>query len=227
MSYQDGALGKLPGKLARELRNLWEDLVAAGATVDANGKIIGLPSGGSSGGLPGLLAPFDPRLISAAGGTGLTNRILAVRVVVPKTGVLHDISVYIGATSGNMIAGVYDTGDALAGSRTLLWSSASTAVGSANNWQVVGDPALSVTAGQQLDLAIMADNVTVTFGRALFANGNQAQLPANFIPATGGASPKMQWANNAVSFAMPSAITEANCSISLTGQAPMIIGRVV
>lgn len=46
MSYSSGALGKSLGSLSKQLRNLYEDLISAGATADANGRITSLPSGG-------------------------------------------------------------------------------------------------------------------------------------------------------------------------------------
>lgn len=176
--------------------------------------------------LPGLVAPFAPSQANALGGTGLANRIVASRVIVPKEGVLTKFSFFVGTSSGNVIGAVYDTGDASAGNRTKLWDSGSVAMGTGNNYQTLGDPNIAVKAGQALDFAIMLDNTTGTYARLTLAQQAQALLPTGFLPVAGGASPKIQWANNAASFAMPASIAEASCSVSLTGQFPYLFALV-
>jgi hypothetical protein len=175
---------------------------------------------------PGLVVPMltDSTIPNTVANT-TSNVIRLVRVVIPRTGTLHDVSVFVGTASGNLIAVVYDTGDALAGSRTLLWQSASTAAAGASVWQVVGDPALAVTAGQQLDLGIMADNGTVTLGKGLAPTAAGAvQLPTSFVPVAGGALPKLTASMSPGSFAPASAVVEA--SVSTSGSLWQVIARV-
>lgn len=142
------------------------------------------------------------------------NAVRMCRVMMPITGMLHDVSVYVGTSSGNLIVGVYDTGDMSPGNRTLLWSSGSVPCGAGGAWQIVGDPALPVVQGQQVELALIPDNGTATFGRygAPISN-NAATLPPGFYPAVGGAQAKLASTVGTGGFALPASIAEA----SLTG----------
>lgn len=145
------------------------------------------------------------------------------RVTVPKTGTLHDLSWWVNTQSGNLAGLIYDTGDASAGNRTLLYSSGSVACGAAG-WQTV-DPAISVTAGQQLDFLIVADNVTAAFMRTPTVPLTQG-YPANFAPAAGGASPKIGFSYPAIASLASASATVAEASVTLASGPPVIIARV-
>lgn len=167
---------------------------------------------------PALVAPFDPRMPLAFVANS-ANEAFATRVVIPRTGTLRDIAALIGASSGNLDVGVYDTNGA---TRARLYSSGSIA-SPGTGWQILANPNLAVTAGDQLDLVIAADNATVTFGRLILATTAQSQLPADFWPTSGGAAPKLAWSRGA-SFPLPASITEA--SMAASSRAFCIIARV-
>ena len=176
--------------------------------------------------LPGLCAPADPRSMTTAAAVGTAGSIYACRVVVPISGVLHDLANYHTVVSGNFRLGIMDTGLASAGNRSLLWESGSVAVG-AEGWQVAGDPALAVTAGEALDFVLMADNTTATFGRSVTIASPQGKLPANYLPVAGGASPKVGWVYAAGAYAaFPATVSEANCGTSSGLAIPFIMGRI-
>ena len=175
-------------------------------------------------GMPNLIGPIDPRLVST-GQVFVANQMRTCRVVVPKDGEIRDVSVWIVAQSGNIALAVYDTNDASAGNRTQLWSSGSVACGGATAWQTIdpGAGTVKVKAGQLLDFAVVADNATASIGRtATFASGIN-QLPTNFAIAPGGASPKVA-TTVATAFPPPSTIAEA--SLVANNNVPVIIARI-
>lgn len=162
-----------------------------------------------------LVAPYDPRLARDSA-TLTANFVFAVRVVVPKTGVLHDLSLYVSTASGNAIGAVYDTGDTTSGKRTALWSGSSTSLGATNGvWINLGDPNLPVTAGQELDLAFIPDNAVATSLRIAGAAGSDT-LPSSFWLVPGGALPKLAWSFNQAAFSIPGTINEASCGSNAT-----------
>jgi len=157
-------------------------------------------------------------------GTGF--RAFFARCVVPVTGTLHDITVFNGTVvNGNHNAAVFDTGQASAGSYTPLWESGTVAAAGESKPQVVGDPALAVTAGQHLMLGIMNSGTTHKFGEVPTAShSGWMQLPGNFAPSGGGASPKMLAQHNYAELKF-AAITEAEMEVQ--GTPPLaIIGRI-
>lgn len=198
---------------------------ATAAAVPMNGqKFTGLANGSAAtdsaafgqvaaNPMPNLVAPFHPGLLSNLAASTI-NRLELVRVTVPKTGVLHDLTYWTGVTSGNVIGSVYDTGDATAGSITNLYSSGSVAASTTNSWQVIGSPGINVTQGQQLYLGIQADNTTLTIGRVPLLSANQSELPASFWPAAGGIAPFLSCYDAAGSFAAPGAVTQASLTLS-------------
>lgn len=173
---------------------------------------------------PNLIAPYDPHLISGVSNLSAANNLFLTRVIVPQAGTLRDISAYIGASSGNVIAAVYDDGTANPGSHTKIWDSGSHAAGTANTWQIFGSTILSVTAGQHLMLGIMADNTTVSFGRITAVNAAAVQLPNNFIPAPGGAPPILNGFEAEGSFAAPATVSTA---LTTHANMPCVIARVI
>lgn len=173
-----------------------------------------------------VIAPYPPWSITSTNALSTAGTIYACRVLIPEDGTLHDLMAHHGTASGNHRLGIYDTGDAASGSRTSLYDSGSVALSGSNVWQVAGDPDLAVTAGQELDFVLMADNTTATFGRVSSAASSQFQLPAGYGTVLGGASPKYAWAYAVGAYAaFPATITEANCSTSSGVIWPMIAAR--
>lgn len=184
------------------------------------------PPGAAGLSPPGLVAPpLWSAVASVAPAAPGANAVWGCRVIVPSAGTLHDLAVYVGTSSGNCRVGVYDTGDAVAGTRTRLYDSGSVAVPASNGWRIIADPALTVTAGQELELAINCDNGVVTLGKIALTNAALGTLPANFIPVTGGASPKLNWSNSPGTFTIPAGILEAN--VNPNASMFPIIARVV
>jgi hypothetical protein len=173
--------------------------------------------------LGNVIAPFHPHLISAS--VSLTaNDARGMRMVMPRSGTLRDFAVWIATTSGNVDVGIYDT---VSGTAGKLWSSTSTACGTVNTWQVVGDPNLVVSRGQHVDFVIACDNATAAFGRTTVpVNAALIQLPTNFMPSPQGASPKFAW-RAATSFALPGSFTEAAKTITSGHQIPFMMCRIV
>lgn len=185
-----------------------------------------IPNGLYQPAWPNLVAPFHPLMVNTTGAAGAINQMRGVRVVIPKTGILHDLAIFVGGTSsGNVIGAIYDTGDASPTNRTKLWDSGSVAAGTTNTWQVIADPALSLQAGQQVDLCLIADNTSCLFAGVGAVSSNQEPLPTNFWPAPGGAPPKFAWATTLGSFAAPSSIAES--SLGASTPARLIIARIV
>lgn len=173
--------------------------------VTAADKRYGRPAAGA---VIGIIPSFVPAIATAAA----ANVAYGLRVTIPFTGVLHDVSVCsLIAQSGNHMLGVYDTG----GTRTRLAESASMTVTYGwNTW----DPALAVTAGQQLDLVHICDNATAQFLRVQLTDTPAAELPAGFDPVTGGALPKTNWQFSVGSFTLPATVTEAQASHGVTAR---------
>lgn len=170
---------------------------------------------------PGAVHPIQ--FSTGAALASLTPR--GVRVIVPKSGTLHDVSWFITAQSGNVAAAIYDTGDASAGNRSLLASSGSMVV-AASLWQS-WDPALAVTAGQQLDFCLMADNATAAFARLNGSLANANLLPTGFNPVPGGALPKLIFQIPTVGSltSWSATVAEANVTTPNTSS-PVLIARV-
>ncbi len=130
---------------------------------------------------PALVAsPLLPWQAGSAAVACISNGMRFIRVIVPQTGVLHDLSILVLNSSGNISLAIYDTGDAVAGTLTRLATSGAVACGSANVYQTY-DPSLNVTAGQQILLALTADNSTATFLGATLGTGGSVALPTSFV----------------------------------------------
>jgi hypothetical protein len=173
--------------------------------------------------LGNVIAPVHPHLIAAS--TSLTaNDARGMRMVMPRSGTLKDFAIWIATTSGNVDVGIYDT---VSGTAGKLWSSTSTACGTVNTWQVVGDPNLAVTRGQHVDFVIGCDNATAAFGRVPPpVNPLLIQLPTNFMPSPQGALPKFAWRASA-SFPLPTSFTEAAKTITSGQVMPFMMCRIV
>lgn len=181
-----------------------------------------IPKGGGAGGagiFPSWVFPLDPRAIRATT-VPSANNAYGCRVVVPKTGVLNDLSIYIGVSNGNIDLAVYST----AGTRARLWSSGSTPCPAAGAWRNVGDPALAVTVGDELEFAVGTDSLTASFGSNLATSPPAGvQLPAEFL-TPGGALPKLAWLKTGSMFPLPATIAEA--VLAADGNTILIGGRI-
>lgn len=165
-----------------------------------------------------VAAPFSPANLASVAVIGAANRGRFCRVIVPKTGTLMDLSVFIGTSSGNIDGGVYDTQS----TRNRLWSTGSIA-SPGTGWRNLGDPNLAVVEGQSLDFGVAADNNTVTFGRQLLAAATASALPAGYWPGD-GANPRLSMYKETV-FPLPGTITEATLIDDV--YLPFIMARVV
>lgn len=175
--------------------------------------------------LPGGLV--TPMSVIINGGSGAVaaftaNQARGCRVVIPKTGTLSSIAIYLGASSGNFDVGVYSG----ASTRLKLWTLGSTATSglTANAWNVVGNPALSVIQGEQYDFSIAIDNATATVGESSLGAGGMGILPTGYLPGV-AAAPKLNWVV-ATSFPLPASFTEAAIGSSGTGVVPLILALV-
>src|SRR5580698_7956871 len=125
--------------------------VFRGAPVGIEGILKNAP------GMCGTLGPSENNSVNAQGGA---NRVYMGRVVIPKSGILHNLSIYVGVSSGNIDVGIYDTGDASPGNYTRLNSKGGVACPAGGAWQIIYDPAMAVTAGQVYMFALGCDNTT-------------------------------------------------------------------
>lgn len=160
---------------------------------------------------PLLISPPWPPMVGAAPGAPGANVARFVRALVPVTGIMVDVTYYIGASSGNCILMAYDVGEASPGNYTKLWDSGSLPVGTVNTWQSAS-PGIPVKRGQQVMLGVMFDNGTATLGRGSLnlVNAAASQLPANFIPDSGSNSAKLNAQRTFGGFSADTTIPEAN-----------------
>lgn len=186
----------------------------SGAASTVDDRIAALE--GAGGWSPGLgfgdniVAPIHPFLL-ATGAVAIT-RWSSVQVVVPKDGTLTDLAVGIydpHGSTGHIDVGVYDP---TTPTWSLFYSTGSILCPPQAGWQIVGDPALSVTAGQRLVFAISTDDAAIVIMRhanTLF-EGSKYQLPSVFVPA--GMSTKMVGVQNG-GFPLPSTWNDSDASI--------------
>lgn len=188
----------------------------------ATGNKWAYPQAGSTA-LAKMIFPLQGQATASAGSVYTANRVYMCRFVIPYDGTIADIYYYVAVQNGNYLMGLYDTGDALASSYTLLASKTSTAVPAANMWRSFWQPAQAVTAGQHINVALVLDGTTANLGVRTAAQAGIYQTP-DFLPS-GGALMKMFAMRDAGSFTMPSAITEANALDMATSPSPYPILR--
>lgn len=172
----------------------------------------------------GLVVPLSLVIDGGSGAVAAftANQARGCRVVMPKSGTLSSIAIYLGTSSGNVDVGVYST----AATRLKLWSLGSTATSglTANAWNSVGNPALTVVQGEQYDFTVALDNATATVGESSLAAGGMGILPTGYLPGP-AAAPKLNWVVP-TSFPLPASFTEAAIGSSGTGVVPLIIALV-
>lgn len=153
----------------------------------------------------GLVAAAHPLVLMGGGFTLGANQGVWVRVVVPRTGTLRDLSLFVHGQSGNISAAVYDTSSPW----QRLYTTGAIACPSDNAWQILGDPQLPVTKGQHLYFGLSADNGTAAFGRAVQVfNTGAFNLPVGFLPGL-GAGQKLVGIDNTM-HPLPATVTDAS-----------------
>lgn len=187
-------------------------------TVDAEGRVTAVTNvaviggGGSAAGwqsgIPGVISATPVSQWTVHTNFGSAPLLLGARIIIPVSGTLHDIAVYIVSSSGNLDVGIIDT---TATTRNRLYHSGAVACPAAGAWRIVADPALAVSAGDQYDIVVGISSTTASFMRILLDNNNMPGLPTGFDPAPGGGSPIMFWANVGVS-TIPATIAESSLS---------------
>lgn len=184
------------------------------------------PAKGYYSGIPDIISPGDPRVIAQSAAVMVANQSRLARVTCHRAGDLRYLSTFVLVSSGNMYLAVYDTGDASSGNRTLLWKSAATACGAANAWQTIdpGAGGCTVTAGQVVELVVVADNGTMQIARISSTNAGTNQLPSTMGLPPGGALPKMV---GVASTTYPPPTTIAEASISANNTIPALIAQIV
>ena len=142
------------------------------------------------------------------------NRAQGFRVIVPVTGTLNQVHIYVGVSSGNIDVGILDT---TATTRNRLWNSGSIACPAANGWRKIGDPGLSVSAGDHLDFYLNADNTTATFMRGLSLQTAAAvTVPILALPSPLGGAAILAWQGPAATFPLGTTLAEASMTASIT-----------
>lgn len=178
----------------------------------------GLVRGAAVAPVDGTVWTVDPRFATSSTWPGV-NRIYAGRVVAPRSGMLVDLACYPTAASGNFEIGVYDASVNL---RNRFYTSGTLAMSTLtlNAWNVF--PAnVGVRAGDHLDLFLWCDNTTGAFARTAVAN---PQLPAGFVVAPAGGSPKLGWVLTGATTGSSAQLAES--SLAAPGIVPCLIARV-
>lgn len=155
-----------------------------------------------------------------AAGTGLgafttANRAQGHRVIVPKTGTLNELSIYVGTSSGNVEAGILDTS---ATTRNQLWTTGSVACPAANGWRKMGDPGIAVVEGDHLDFYVNCDNTTATFMRtSSFLSAIPVLMPTGTVVSPLGGKPLLGWQGPAATFPLGTTLAETSMGASISG----------
>jgi hypothetical protein len=121
------------------------------------------------------------------------NRAHFNRCIIPTTGHIKALHLEQDEKAeGNVLAAIFDVGEANAGFYTVLWEGVSVAMSGAFTWLPLGTPELACTANQEVMLAVMGSSTTATVGVTTSARGAAlTQLPNSYMPVTGGANPKL------------------------------------
>lgn len=165
------------------------------------------------------MVPEDPRNTATAAVFPSSTAIF-VRWTCPKSGTLAGLAFYCGTSSGNFDIGIYDSGDADTTKLTPLYRKTSTAT--ASGWNTAA-PGISVVAGRDYHLALVADNATATCLRSLSSTpvALSLSLPSGFGALSGGATQPRLAAQRATSFPLPAAFATSDLA-QISGAAPPI-----
>lgn len=153
--------------------------------------------------------PMNPSVVYGTNATVAAPASTAIgnRVIINKSGTLDNLAVFLatGSAGHNVDVGIYDTS---ATTRNRLYHSGATATVS-SAWLAVSGVGLSVTAGDQYDLAVVADSTSVSFIRQTAAANAMSKLPTALFPTAGGAAAFLAWEANVGGSTLPSTIAES------------------
>jgi hypothetical protein len=172
------------------------------------------PTNWGAGSLGGDASPFDDVLVQSgvlfysSGGGAVTlsaNQCVGARLIVPRSGTLRDLSVFIEQSSGNIEAGILNVA---ATTRTRLYTTGSIP-SPGTNWRTLGDPQLAVNRGDHLDVYLGVNNAVARFPISVVAaDPIMPLLPSGFFPAPLGGQPALAWSANV--FPMGATLAEAS-----------------
>lgn len=170
---------------------------------------------GSTYNVGSLVVPIAaPNFVTATAFTPGASLIWACRVVIPKTGTLNNLSVFIVTSAGNLDAGVYDTS---ATTRNRLYHTGSIA-SPGTGWRNLGNPGLSVTVNDEYDFAIVGSSASLQLARQVTGLATSMYtLPSGFLSGLGG-TPFLGWDFSAA-IPLPATLAEA----SMTVQGPVLM----
>lgn len=182
------------------------------ASLDGTAKVPAaqLPASSGGGGGPaspllpdGLLYTMPPQYFASLPASPGPTVLALMRVLVPKAGTLRDLSVFVGSgvDAGFIRSAIYDAGG------NFVWASTRHSPGTSRGW-ITGDPALVVTAGQELWLGIATEGVNLV---AIEQPGNVASLlPTGFWPPH---NRTLGWATITDLNSFPASFVPANLSL--------------
>lgn len=172
---------------------------------------------------------INPGLLDGVHTLATANLAMFVRCIIPATGVLKDISIFVPLKKGSVIVGVYDTGQALAGSYTRLKVSGEVALAAEGEYQkILETPNMNVTKGQQVMLSIVYSSAEAKypgFPAGGIATANASKLPPEFLGKTGVASAQLFGQRAVGAFSLPETLAE-NLLAPSTTATPLLIARV-
>ncbi len=182
----------------------------------ANGTVLTADSTQSVGlayvtpmSLAGIVVPFGaPNITTSNSFSPGVNVAWGCRVVIPKTGILNNLTILIYVSAGAIDCGIYDTS---ATTRNRLYhTGALTSPG--GGWRNMGNPGLAVTANDVYDFVVVGSSATLAVGRALNATSAGADtLPAAFLPGGGGTC-WLGWSSSIGAATLPTTIAESAMS---------------
>ena len=161
--------------------------------------------------LPGLVSALSPLAFDRSSPLNVANFAFGSRVVIPRSGTLTDLAIYlVGVSAGNISAGVYSAET----TRARLYTTGSIACPAAGSWQIVGDPNLEVEAGEQYDLVFSASDGSIDPISHAASENNVVLLPDSYADGE-TAKPKLGWYKSA-SHPIPATFAEAGITVGAT-----------
>jgi hypothetical protein len=217
------------------------DSIAAGASADVTWfpRVGGTTVSGTST-LPinpalsgNVILPLSillgTRAVQPAGASFVGNghNHLGMRVTMTRTGTLHDLAIYVTTAAGSAEVAIIDT---TTPTRNIVYKSGLVAVPTSHAWQVVADPALPVTVGDQYDFVYGNGSACSVMWMGGLVNtaleAASGQLPAGFMPVTGGAPPKITWADAVSPLPYAAQTTVAEANLTPQQNCPLIWARI-
>lgn len=159
---------------------------------------------------------FDPRTAATTSTLGASLAV-GTRVVMPKSGTLQHMSIFIATASGSADVGVYSIDSTT--TRSRLWSSGSNTV-SATGWQNFGSPGIAVYRGQVLDFAVAVADATISMGRTVLPNAALGSFSASVESLA-----ETHTYAKATSFPLPSSFSSVIAAAGTT-YCPLIAARI-